>query len=65
MSSRDNEVKVSRNGKTKTITMRHPPKVGEPVTIKGEDWMVLSISYTIPYRVPSMSFLVKEEKEAS
>lgn len=60
--TRDNEVKVSRKGRTKTITMRHPPKPGQYITLKGKEWMVVSVSYTIPYRVPSMSFIVKDEK---
>lgn len=61
MRSQDNEVKVSRKGEIRTITMRHPPAPGEDITIEGEPWLVVSVSYEIPYRVPSMEFMVKEE----
>lgn len=62
MAQKDSEVKISRNGKTRTISMRHPPKPGEYLTVKGKPWLVVSVSYTVPYRIPSMSFIVKKSE---
>lgn len=57
----DHEVKIGNGRETKVITLRHPPRVGQVMTVGGEAWEVLSVSYEIPYRIPSMSFTVKEE----
>ena len=61
MRSPDHEVKISNGSDTKTITMRHPPKPGEYLTIEDVPWLVVSVAYEIPYRVPAMSFVVKQE----
>lgn len=61
MRSPDNEVKISNGTDTRVITMRHAPVPGEYLTVEGESWLVVSVSYEIPYRVPVMSFLVTEE----
>lgn len=60
---RDNEVKIGNGRETRIITMRHPPKVGKSITVEGKQWRVLSVSHTVPYRVPSMSFIVKDDLE--
>ena len=57
----DNEVKIGDGSETKIIMMRHAPRVGGEITVKGKLWKVLSVSHEIPYRIPSMSFIAKEE----
>ena len=48
----DNEVKIRRGDAEKVLMMRRPPSVGSWLTVEGEHWLVLSVSYVIPYRVP-------------
>lgn len=60
----DNEVKISNGRETRTISMRHPPRPGKYLTIEEEPWLVVSVSYEVPYRVPSMSFMVTEHEQA-
>jgi hypothetical protein len=57
----DQEVKISNGSETRVIPMRHPPKPGEYLVVSDEPWLVVSVSYEIPYRVPEMSFIVTEE----
>ena len=64
MRSPDSEVKVSNGRDSRVITMRHPPKPGEYLTIEDQPWLVVSVAYEIPYRVPAMSFVVSEVEQA-
>jgi hypothetical protein len=59
----DNEVKISNGRETRVITMRHPPKPGDYLTIEDEPWLVVSVSFEVPYRIPAMSFIA--ERQAS
>lgn len=65
MRSPDHEVKIGNGREERVITMRHPPKPGEYLTVGDEPWEVLSVSYEVPYRIPAMSFIVKEQQAAS
>ena len=65
----ENEVKISDGRETRTIMMRHPPAAGEVLSVGGDDWLVRSVSYTVPYRIPAeslaaMNFTVTEEEVA-
>lgn len=48
-----NEVKVRRGAEVKVIMMRTAPQVGKEIIVSGEPWLVLSVTYEIPYRVRS------------
>ena len=67
MSVRENEVRLGKDGEIKTVTMRHPPKVGGTLVVEGEEWLVLSISYEIPFRAgrQAVSFVVPNKQETA
>lgn len=61
-----NEVKLRNGSEEKTIEMHRPPRVGSYITVGGEKWQVLSVSYTIPYRTQKARILslVKNDEVA-
>jgi hypothetical protein len=65
MKSPEHEVKIGNGSETRIIMMRHAPSVGKDIIVEGKRWLVLSISYQVPYRIPSMSFIATRQEEAS
>lgn len=52
MFRRDVEVVVARDGERRTLRMVRAPRVGGVLVVEGGRWVVVSVSYTVPYRVP-------------
>lgn len=61
----DYEIRLGNGKETRDITMRHAPRVGSELVVGKKTWRVLSVSYEVPYRIPAMSFVVKEEKKSA
>lgn len=66
MRTRENEVRLGKDGEFRTVSMRHAPRVGKTLIVEGEEWLVLSVSYEIPFRMDAaLSFVVQNQRESA